>query len=160
MIIAIDPGASGGIAISTKTGAVKSFPMPDGDTEVLDLLKAIPEKYRENFDEKVIVTMEQVGGYVGGGGQPGSAMFKFGYGNGVIVGACLALGYSLDMVRPQKWQKELSLGTRDKAMTKPEWKRKLKEVAQKLYPEIKVTLGTADALLILTYALRINRRGV
>jgi hypothetical protein len=37
-----------------------------------------------------------------------------------------------------------------------EWKRKLKEEAQRLFPNMDVTLKTADALLILEYAIRMR----
>lgn len=40
------------------------------------------------------------------------------------------------------------------AKAKREWKNKLKAEAQRRYPDIKVTLGTADALLILSAAQR------
>ncbi len=61
-------------------------------------------------------------------------------------------GYALHRVEPRVWQEPLGLGGRKSCATGPEWKRKLKTKAQELYPHLDVTLGNADALLILHYA--------
>jgi hypothetical protein len=53
-----------------------------------------------------------------------------------------------ELITPQKWQKKLGLGT-SKGLTPTQWKNKLKAEAQRLFPDIRVTLKTADALLIL-----------
>lgn len=97
------------------------------------------------------VFIEEVGGYVGRA-QPGSAMFKFGRHTGFVLGVLMALGFRVDTVRPQRWQKHLSLGSSRECASKTEWKNKLKAMAQRKFPEIEVTLATADALLILDYA--------
>jgi len=55
-------------------------------------------------------------------------------------------------VPPVKWQEPLGLGGRKSCATQPEWKRKLRNKAQELYPQIDVTLQNADALLLLSYA--------
>ena len=44
--------------------------------------------------------------------------------------------------------------TPSKTESKTEWKNRLKGMAQQLYPDLKVTLATADALLIATYCKR------
>ena len=61
------------------------------------------------------------------------------------------MGIKLHSVRPQVWMKSLGLGTKGN-MSNTEWKNKLKAAAQRLYPAEDVTLGTADALLILEFA--------
>jgi hypothetical protein len=91
--------------------------------------------------------LEQVGGYVGGAGAPGSAMFNFGQNYGQIIGILAAYQIPFTLVRPQKWQGALSLGN-SKGMSKTEWKNKLKAKAQQLFPSSKITLATADAALI------------
>lgn len=101
------------------------------------------------------VFMEEVGGYIGRA-QPGSAMFKFGRNTGFVIGVVMALGFRLEMVRPQKWQKNLGLGTSAGCASKTEWKNKLKAEAQRKFPGAGVTLATADALLILDYATSAN----
>jgi hypothetical protein len=80
-------------------------------------------------------------------------MFKFGMGYGVIRGALIALGWRIIEVTPQAWQKHFSLGTKASCASPGEWKNKLKAEAQRRFPDQDVTLKTADALLILDYAV-------
>lgn len=154
-LIAIDPGKNGGIAFgfvhSLQSGQVLAFAMPDTDGDVLDLLKnRILADHAEGSES--IVYLEHVGGYAGGAGSPGSAMFNFGQGFGFLKGAVMALGVRLELVKPQLWQKSFHLGTASACASKTEWKNKLKVEAQRRFPGIKVTLKTADALLILDWA--------
>jgi hypothetical protein len=72
---------------------------------------------------------------------------------GIIQGLAYSQGYALHRVEPKIWQEPLGLGGRKACATGPEWKRKLKSKAQELYPQLDVTLGNCDALLILHYAL-------
>lgn len=151
IIIAIDPGKSGGIAYSFG-GAAWVESMPETEADVVYHLRNISEQasIESNTLEAYV---ERVGGFVGKQ-QPGSAMFKFGFGCGVIEGALRALQIRTIYVRPQEWQKTFSLGTAASCASKTEWKNKLKAEAQRLFPAIKVTLNTADALLILEHARR------
>jgi len=75
-------------------------------------------------------------------------MFNFGRNHGFTLGLLSALYIRTELITPQQWQKRLFLGT-SKGMSPVQWKNKLKAEAQRLYPDIKVTLKTADALLIL-----------
>lgn len=151
MIIAIDPGKSGGIAFESETGKVLSFSMPETDGDVVSLFDDIPEAYCLP-QEQITVVIEKVGGFAGTG-QPGSAMFKFGENCGFIRGVVMSHRWRVEMVTPQAWMKALSLGTKS-GMSKTDWKNKLKGEAQRLFPDQKVTLKTSDALLILEYARR------
>lgn len=154
-IIAIDPGASGGIAIRYPDGKMFTEKMPDTQGDVLELLRdCMMNAYKETTD--AVVILEQVGGFCGTG-QPGSAAFKFGEGFGFIKGVVQALGLRLELVRPQVWQKPLGLGTATACASKTIWKNKLKALAQRLYPAEKVTLATADALLILEWYRKTNQ---
>jgi hypothetical protein len=137
MIIAIDPGKSGGIAWGDpKTPTTANMPETLGDLVHLT---------RSMLGESNIAYLEKVGGYAGGPGAPGSAMFNFGRNYGHLE--ALLSSMELRLITPQKWQKALSLGTSN-GRSKTEWKNHLKETAQRLYPNNKVTLATADALLI------------
>lgn len=140
-IIACDPGWSG--AFASRDGIFN--PMPDCPSGIVALLNSL-----RNHGNTLVI--EQVGGFAGKG-QPGSAMFRFGENFGLVIGAAIALGYRVERVTPQKWMKAHGLGTRG-ALSKAEWKRKLKSKAQELYPNLKVTLETADALLILDAKVR------
>lgn len=151
ILIAIDPGQSGGIAIAYGTDVLNVMSMPPTEGDVRDVLAEVAAvALHEGW--LVVAVIEEVGGYVGGGGQPGSAMFKFGRGFGFILGVLAALKIRTELVRPQKWQAALSLGTSKSHDGKTAWKNHLKAKAQKLYPNVKVTLATADALLLLEYA--------
>ena len=104
--------------------------------------------YLNNTDE-VTAYIEQVP-FGMAGGKFFAAMAKLQRQAGQVEGVCQALGFRIVMVPPQKWQKALGLGNRkdhDK-----QWKNHLKAEAQRLYPNINVTLKTADALLLLEYA--------
>lgn len=142
--IAIDPGASGGIAWRDDDKAIHTARMPETEGDILSLLRRFKMS-------DYTVYMEEVGGYVGKA-QPGSAMFVFGRNTGFLIGAIMALGFRLEMVRPQTWQKNLGIGTSRTCASKSEWKNKLKALAQRKFPAANVTLATSDALLILDYA--------
>jgi hypothetical protein len=139
MIIAIDPGKSGGFAYGVDLAAPQVCNMPDTLGDLATLLRQFPSGG--------VVYLEKVGGYAGGRGAPGSAMFNFGKGVGHLEAITYMQGFEMRQVAPQKWQKALSLGNSN-GMSKTEWKNKLKERAQQLYPKVTVTLATADALLI------------
>lgn len=119
--------------------------MPDTEGDVVDFLRS----RRAEGCETIII--EDVSGFAGVG-HPGSRMFSFGKGVGVLHGAAMALGFRVELVKAQKWQKSFGLGTAASCGTKTIWKTKLKATAQRLFPNTKVTLATADALLILSYA--------
>jgi hypothetical protein len=143
-IVAIDPGASGGLAISLEGSAPSFTHMPETVHDLAELLGSVAI---EASNGNAHAYLEQVGGYVGGAGAPGSAMFNFGQNYGQIIGILAAYQIPFTLVRPQKWQGALSLGN-SKGMSKTEWKNKLKAKAQQLFPSSKITLATADAALI------------
>jgi hypothetical protein len=99
--------------------------------------------------------IEKVGGYIGKP-QPGSAMFKFGMSYGGLRMALIAAGISFLEVTPQQWQKTLGVSTKKKNETKGKFKNRLKALAQQIFPSVKVTLATADALLLAEYARRLR----
>lgn len=145
-VLGVDPGASGGIAL-TVGGDVSSWPMPPTEGDVVELLRSIETRHP---NARMVAYVEEVGGYVGSA-QPGAAMFKFGRNFGFLLGVLQTRGWHLHLVRPQKWQKQFGLGTVTSSGGKTKWKQKLKAEAQRLFPGQKVTLKTADALLILHY---------
>ena len=154
--IAIDPGVSGGLAWRETDGQTQSCKMPATEGDVVDLLRHLAIT-----SSPAAAYVEKVGGFIRGKdkdkGQPGSAMFKFGRGVGVLHGALLALGVRVIEVTPQKWQGHIGIGTSKGSASKTAWKNKLKAEAQRRYPDQRVTLATADALLMLEYALAIGR---
>ena len=157
-IIAIDPGKEGGIVVFSldKNEFVEVIHMP----ETPQFLEEFLNKYKNNS----ICYLEKVGGIPGQGGA--SSMFNFGKGFGHLEMALICKKIPTMEVTPQKWQKELQLGTKGKRTTN-QWKTKLMERAQQLYPSVgtKFKLKTkqdwtrvSDALLILHYSLLTEKR--
>ena len=146
IVLGIDPGASGGLAWM-RGGKISSVRMPKSDQEILKSL----EKLTPPSLPRPVVYVEQLTGFVGRT-NPGARMFKFGKGYGFLLGVLFTLQWDVKFVTPSVWQKSLGIGT--KGERKPqEWKRVLKDEAQRLFPSQKVTLATADALLILRFGI-------
>ena len=139
--VAVDPGESGGLAWQIPGCLVGVENMPDTFHELVHLFECIQK------DGNVRVYLEEVSGYAGGAGNTGSSMFNFGRTFWGTLAVCAAMGIPVELVRPQKWQKALGLGT-STGLSKTQWKNKLKVRAAQLYPDVKVTLKVADALLI------------
>lgn len=143
--VGIDPGASGGLA--TVGADLQAVGMPGTELDVWVWMSVEP---RPEF-----AVIEKVGGYTQAGGpQPGSAMFKFGQSYGGLRMALVAAGIPFDEVTPQTWQKGLGVTPRGKTESKTQFKNRLKARAQQLFPSVKVTLATADALLIAEFCRR------
>ena len=121
--------------------------MPDTFGDIIDLLRSIYAPH-----PNAVCYLEKVSGFAGKG-RPGAHMFKFGEGFGFLQGVIMSASIKLVLVRPQEWQKFFSLGTAAACTGKREWKNKLKAEAQRRYPRLDVTLKTADALLLLDYAI-------
>ncbi len=140
-VVAIDPGVSGGIVYGATGGKPTLVSMPANVEALVDLIEGLKSKHRD-----IWVFVEEVGGYIGTP-QPGSRMFTFGSNFGTLIGVLAALHLRTKLIRPQRWQTMLSIGNA-RGLSKPDWKRKLRDHAVELYPDQKVTLKTADALLI------------
>jgi len=146
IIIGIDPGASGGIA-----AAVGS----DIYTRKLDDLHGVCEwitGLQESFTETTTLAyIEAVPKFIGRN-IPSSSSFTLGKSYGELLGVLAALKIKTYRIRPQEWQKTVRAGIRAKK-SQSEWKRHLKCLASELWPQIKVTLWNADALLLLEFGL-------
>lgn len=144
LVMGIDPGLSGGIAVLRMDGSVVSVVcMPQTMQDLLE--------YLHLYDDDVLVCyMESVG--CGIPGQSSSATAKFARHCGHIEMALLSLRIPVNAVTPQKWMKSYQLG-RSSSYTKSEWKNRLKGKSQQLFPSLgsKVTLKVCDALLIAEY---------
>ena len=88
-------------------------------------------------------------------GQGVASSFKFGMGYGGLRMALVAAGIPFEAVSPQKWQKVMGIPPK-KGETKTQHKNRLKARAQELFPSLKITLATSDALLLAAYAQRIH----
>lgn len=139
--IAIDPGASGGLAwrMGSESGA---FALPKTPGEIVTRLKTLRHEINVAFIEDI---PKFTGNHL-----PGSTVAVLFHSFGFLEGALMALGFTVVRLKPQAWQKTLGLGTRDRSMSKADWKRKLKSEAERRFPHVDVTLATSDALLILS----------
>ena len=157
--IAIDPGANGGIAWQ-ESGCLSAnaMNMPDTLRDIYDALFEIADT-----DDRFCV-IEKVGTYMPGNSGPSAATFAEHV--GTLKMALIAAQIPHEFVTPQKWQavvigkpaypkipKEVQGPPREKILAdrKRERKNKIKAKVQEVYPHIKVTLATADALAMLWY---------
>tara|TARA_R100001129_G_scaffold65571_1_gene44768 strand:- start:4400 stop:4846 length:447 start_codon:yes stop_codon:yes gene_type:complete len=133
MYLGIDPGKSGGVAVVNAEGGM-AWKIPDTERDLWELLKKQQPSVTFGIIEKVH-SSPQMGV---------RSAFTFGQSYGTLRGMLVALEIPFDEVSPVKWMTHLSCRTKgDKNVTK----RK----AQQLFPDLKVTHATADALLLAEY---------
>jgi hypothetical protein len=152
--IAIDPGVGGGIAYIDTDGSVHALPMPstlhDMDTQLMILCTA----HNTTSADTPTVFLEELPKFTGK--MSGSSMATMFRNYGRIEGLLAAYGARIEYLPPKKWQSALGLG--DKKTHGDRWKAHLKGRAQALYPNLSVTLKTADALLILEAGLKMKTK--
>jgi hypothetical protein len=145
-IVTIDPGAAGGLAWMDADGIARCEPMPDGMSAQADRLRALAAEL-----PGLVAVMERTGSYMPGNSGPAAVTFARHCGH--LEAILYALGLPTEQVAPGVWQKALGTLPADK----PERKRAIKEQMARRFPALPVTLKTADALGILTWAM--ERRG-
>jgi hypothetical protein len=143
-IIAIDPGANGGIAWYDSDGGIGIETMPEGMTAQADRLIWL----KNNLNGDTVAIVEKTGGYMPGNSGP--AAVKFARHCGHIEAILYCLGIPTEQVAPQTWMKALGALPKEKK----ERKNAIKELMARAYPALTVTLSTADALGILTFRLK------
>jgi hypothetical protein len=148
--IAIDPGVSGGIAWN-KDGQIGTCPMPAAQPELVEFFCLLIAGTVNQ-----VAWIEDVPKFVGKM-IPSSTTAVLFFNVGYVEGVLAAKGVRIVRVRPHDWQKHFRLGTKKDCSGTTEWKNKLKSEAIRRFPSQKVTLATADALLILDYA---NEKGL
>lgn len=142
-IIGADPGANGGIAWITD-GKACVEKMPDTLQDLWELLCDIHTNMWQEKQPPIKAYIEQVASSP----QMGVvSAFSFGRGYGNLEMALTAAGIPFERVRPQVWQKALG------CMTKGD-KNVSKRRAQELFPSIKATHWSSDALLIAYYGTK------
>ena len=137
-VIGIDPGMSGGIAL-IKNGNAVVAKMGHTERDTYEILQSYAEHEPFAYIESVHSMPKQ----------GVASSFKFGVNYGLLRGMLIAIGIPFETVTPLSWQRYLRCQSKgDKNITKAK--------AQELFPHIKVTHSTADALLIAEYGRRIN----
>jgi len=140
-LIAIDPGASGGLAWTDADGITHAEPMPAGMTAQADRLRALAAEL-----PGAEAVVEKVGGYMPGNSGPAAATFARHCGH--LEAILYMSGLPAEAVAPGVWQRTLGELPREKA----DRKRAIREAMQRRFPALAVTLKTADALGILFWA--------
>jgi Holliday junction resolvasome RuvABC endonuclease subunit len=143
--IGIDPGSSsGGISIILEQDQdidVMNYSIKNlTEKDIVDILKMF-----KSSDVKVV--LEKVHSMPG---QGVSSSFTFGENFGFIKGIITALGVKYTLITPQSWMKYYGM-KKDKDEAKSDWKKRLRQRAEMLYPDVKITADTADSLLIANY---------
>lgn len=142
--VGIDPGKSGGIARITDFGVVEAWKMPETERDIWDLVRFVfPSTLGLAVIERVHSMPKQ--GVV--------SSFTFGRNYGSLRMALIGWNVPFEEVTPQRWMKALGCLTGgDKHISKAR--------AQQMFPTVKVTNATADALLLAEYARRLRHGGV
>lgn len=154
MIVGIDPGQKGGIALVQSTGQAAGYPMPlagkeiDGHEIASLLCDAHP----------LLVVIEKVHSMPK---QGVASTFKFGMGFGVVIGVCEALMLPYRLVTPQAWKKSVLAGTtRDKSAAI--------NFVRRAYPSVDLSPGRlrvphdgiADAVCLAEYGRQLMLKGI
>ena len=167
MIIGIDVGKNGGIAIwmNDKYNSIK---MPETTADMYSYLSKCKDMAKSK-NVSIRAYLELVHAMPNEGVK---SAFSFGKNFGELQGILTSLEISFETVSPQKWMNVIGKPTyptlNEHQKDDPESEKKMKtkrktlrknyykDKAQKLFPDTKVTLATADALLIMEYGRRLN----
>ncbi len=145
IFLGIDPGKTGGVSFHDPAcELIDAFAFTNKTPmDIYQMLKACRKGNPVAMIEKVHSMPKQ--------GVKSS--FTFGQGYGFLLGCLTALEIPFEYVTPQKWQRYLGcLSKGDKNVTK--------QKAQELYPHLKITHATADALLIGEYLKRTHYKNM
>ena len=140
--LAIDPGVKGGVALLDRN-ILSAYKCPPTVKEMSRLLKTITSK-------NTIAIIEKVHSFPN---QGVASTFKFGNNFGQWQGILASMDIPYIEVSPQKWMKMFQPLPKDKG----DRKRRLKKIAMEYHPEIKVTLDTADAIVMAYYLKETNK---
>jgi Holliday junction resolvasome RuvABC endonuclease subunit len=139
IVLGVDPGVSGALALNAGSW-LETCKLDATERDIWDTLSRWNRGYSIDFAciERVHAMPKQ----------GVSSSFTFGQSYGYLRGLLIASGIRFEEVTPRTWQKSLGcLSGGDKNVTKAR--------AQQLFPTLKITHATADALLISEYAHRL-----
>lgn len=146
VIIGIDPGKSGGIAVFDDEDIftnkkIVAFKMPVTERDTWELISAYAQSWSHAFIEHVHSMPKQ----------GVASTFKFGMNYGMLRAFLIAAEMPFSTVTPRVWQQSLKcLSGGDKNVTKRR--------AQELFPQVKkITHAIADALLIAEYGRQLRK---
>ena len=151
IIIGIDPGLNGGIAVmgDVVCGGIAAFKFETIAT-IQDLLEKILDE-NDASNIKAFVEDPPVFFKGAGGGLASQAKLHRNYGE--YLGILMGLRIPFEIVTPQKWQKGLP-GLQK--LTGKDRKAALYNLAKERFPQAKPTLKTCDAMLIAEYGKKVT----
>ena len=140
--IGIDPGMSGGLCV-IEDDFIKAYACP---RNIQDMALLFAMAISVNETKTVVAYIEKVWARPTDGK---SSIWKFAENYGTWKGIAGAYEIDLQTVSPQMWMKHFETPKMEKSARK----RYLRDKARSMYPDLKkVSLKTADAILIATYA--------
>jgi hypothetical protein len=168
-IIGIDPGYNGGLAVFTPSACgpsqpplVRLFRMPRETADVVEVLRQLRAEGRRPlaFLEKLNIRHSDISVEDGRANMGKLYNLQKMIQNYEQLRAVLqAEGVPYALVHPLKWQSDLGLrASRYRGEDKAARKRRYRDTAQELHPDLRVTLWSADALLIARWGWYIARR--
>lgn len=152
-VFGIDPGASGGIA-KYKECRTESWKMPKNFDDLCDFFD-----YQKSICERPLIALEKVQLWQGDekdkSGKNVGRQFRIQkmlnhYAE--LRSAIRSRGFEFIEVAPVTWQSYLKIRIKDEERSVR--KNRFKDIAGELYPSQKVTLNTADALLLVEFLRR------
>ena len=145
--VGIDPGKSGAIASFSIRGLdgygeMRVWKCPD---TAGGMHSAFCQATWGILEDEIVVLMEKVWARPNNASR---AAFSYGVNYGQWLGIVACYSIDMELILPAHWMKFYGM---KKGMEYQERKKWLKAKAQELYPDIKVTLINADAILIAHY---------
>ena len=147
LFVGIDPGMNGGIAFikpEMDSDYIKVTRCPKTVHEMARLFEAGIGMAKNNAS--IILFVEHVWAFPGDGKV---SAFRFGYNYGLWKGIASVNEIDVYNITPRKWQGSLDPPANLHGRERKKW---LKEYAESLFPNIKVTYNVSDAILIANYA--------
>ena len=148
LFMGIDPGMNGGIAFikpEMEADYIKAIRCPKTAYEMARILE-VGMATNGTSPKDVILFVEHVWSFPGDGRV---SAFRFGYNYGLWKGIAASCELEVYNVAPRRWQGSLDIPNDLHGRDRKRW---LKEHAESLYPNIKVTFNVSDAILIANYA--------
>lgn len=152
--IGIDPGnSSGGIGViechESGNNICHSYRMDKmTDTDIAKLFEEMRLVMESGV--KVMAITEKVNAVYK---SAANAMFSFGGNYYSIQMAMICNKIPFEIVLPAKWMSDFSM-KKTKGEGKPQWKLRLRQKAEQIFPDAKIETNTADAILIAEYCRR------
>jgi hypothetical protein len=161
IICGVDPGANGGIAIIIGSDAY-AWKHPETEDDLVALFEEIQLSFGL-IDLCMVEKQHSMPATAPHPTIPGQTVtvqgvtstWSFAEGYGVIRGVLAALRIKREFIAPQTWQKALGIPKREKTESHTQFKNRLKQKAQELFPGFPMTLALCDALLIAETGRRI-----